>query len=141
MNSKGKKHLTRRQRNTIIIIFLMLPIIAGDIALIAKGNLPFIEMGIPFIISFAFISLLWYAIRHRDGQKIEGDERSIKIEGRAFAYSWYLSLYILVLLMINENLKLIRLSSNQCLFYILVVMLCSFLIIRTALNRKGDVED
>jgi hypothetical protein len=136
-----RKAMTRKQRNSLIVVILSLPLFAGDIALVASGKLPLVEALIPCVLSFVVFFVLWFVLRRRDGQKVEGDERSLKIEGRAFAYSWYLSLYALILFMANDSLGLVKLSASQCLFLILAVMLASFWIIKMALNRRGDLEE
>jgi hypothetical protein len=133
--------MTRKQRNSLIVIILSLPLFAGDIALVALGKLPLLQAGLPFALTFIVFGVLLLVLRKRDGQKVEGDERNIKIEGRAFCYSWLLTLYALFLFMANEQLALVRLESNQILFYVLAVMLASFWIIKIALGRKGDLEE
>lgn len=138
--SKDRK-ISRKKRNTIILFILLIPIIIGDIFIILQGKLPFLEMGIPFVLTFLLFITLFFFIRRKDGQKIEGDERNERIEGRAFAYSWCLSLYIVIILMLNDTLELIEISTGQCLFYILSVMLVTNLVFRAILSRKGDIEN
>ncbi len=135
------KKLSRKRRNTIVLLILLIPIIAGDIITIQQGKLPLTKMGIPFIMSFVICIFIFFLIRRNDDQKIEGDERSIRIEGRAFTYSWCLSLYTVILLLLNDNLELLKISTSQCLFFILFIMLISNLSIRAILNRKGDIEE
>ena len=138
--SKDRK-ISRKKRNTIILFILLIPIIIGDIFIILQGKLPFLEIGIPFVLTFLLFITLFFFIRRKDGQKIEGDERNERIEGRAFAYSWCLSLYMVIILMLNDTLELIEISTGQCLFYILSVMLVTNLLFRAILSRKGDIEN
>jgi hypothetical protein len=43
--------------------------------------------------------------------------------------------------MVNDQLGLVKLAIGQILFYVLAVLLASFWIIRTVLNRRGDLEE
>ncbi|MBN1639294.1 MAG: hypothetical protein JW866_10015 [Ignavibacteriales bacterium] len=138
--SKDRK-TSRRKRNTIILFILLIPIFVGDIFIILQGKLPFLEMGIPLVLTFLLFITLFFFIKRKDGQKIEGDERNERIEGRAFTYSWCLSLYVVIILMLNDTLELFEISTSQCLFYILSVMLVTNLVFRATLNRKGDIEN
>jgi hypothetical protein len=132
--------MKRGQRNTLIMILLTLPIIAGDIVLAARGKLS-AELMIPYTLAFAVIIAVVLFMRKRDGQKMEGDERNERIEGRAFCYSWMLTLYTLFLLLLNRQLEVVSLSIDQCLFLVLAVMLVTNLAFRAALNRKGDLVE
>jgi len=138
---KTRKKFSRKRRNTILVIVLALPLFAGDIALIMRGTTPLAEIGLPFVLTFAVFIALYSIIRHKGGEKIEYDERSLRIEGRAFAYSWYLSFYAVTLLLLNDNLGLLKISSGQVLFLIIAVMLITFFINKYFLGRRGDLED
>ncbi len=126
---------------TILAIALTLPLFAGDTVLIVRGTTPLAEIALPFVLSFAVFTALYVIARHKGGEKIEHDERSLRIEGRAFAYSWYLSLYAIALLVLNDTLGVVKMSSEQALFLILAAMLATFFITRYFLNRRGDIED
>jgi len=89
---KPQINLSRKRRMTILAIALTLPFLAGDTVLIVRGTTPLAEIALPFVLSFAVFTALYVIARHKGGEKIEHDERSLRIEGRAFAYSWYLSL-------------------------------------------------
>jgi hypothetical protein len=133
--------MSRKRRNTLLVLILAAPLIAADFTLVLEGRLPLVQAGLPFALTFALVVGFLFALRKRDGQKIEGDERSAKIDGRAYAYSWYLTLYATLLLMANEELGLAKISTVQCLFLALVVLLASFWIIRTVLGRAGDLAE
>jgi hypothetical protein len=133
--------MTRTQRNTLIAIVLMLPIIAGDLGLYFSGKLPLVQVVIPFVLSFSILIFIWFVIKRRDGQKVEADERSIKIAGRAFTYSWLITLYFLVLFILNEQLGILQISASSYLGYLMMAMVFSNLIFRAVLNRKGDVAE
>ena len=139
MKTSGKS--SRKQRNAIIILVFLIPIVVGDVAIVIKTKLLSYEFFIPFMLTFAIFTFLLLFLRRKDGQKIEGDERNVRIEGRAFTYSWCLSLYAIFILLLSEDLRLFKISVSQCLFCILFVMLASNLIIRAILNRKGDIEE
>jgi|GEM_PF-2254628 len=125
---------------TILVIALTLPLLAGDIALIARGMLPLSQTGLPFVLTFAVFIILYAILRRRDGEKIEYDERSLRIEGRAFAYSWYLSLYAIALLLLNDTLGVVKMSAGHSLFLIFAVMLITNFIMKYFLGRRGDIE-
>jgi hypothetical protein len=133
--------MTRKRRNSLITVILMIPLFAGDVVLIARGQLPLVQAGIPFVLTFLIFFGLWFFLRRRDGQKVEGDERNMKIEGRAYCYSWILTLYTLALLMLNRQLGIVELSIDQCLFLVLAVLLASFWIFKAVLGHKGDLEE
>ncbi len=126
---------------TILAIVLTLPLLAGDTVLIVRGTTALAEIAIPFILTFAVFTVLYAIARRKGGENIEYDERSLRIEGRAFAYSWYLSLYAIALLLLNDTMGLVRMSSGQGLFLILAAMLATFFITRYFLGRRGDIED
>jgi hypothetical protein len=133
--------MSRGRKNTLIVLILAAPIAAADLALIAEGRLSLVRAALPFAITFAVVVGLLFFFRKRDGQKVEADERSVKIEGRAYAYSWYLTLYAALLLMANEELGLVEISTIQCLFLALAVLLASFWIFRAVLGRRGDLAE
>lgn len=133
--------LSRKRRNSAIVMILLLPVVTGDIVLVIKGELPIQEVGLPFILTFAIAAILILRMRRVGGERIEGDERSARIEGRAFAYSWYLTLYVLTLLMLNDRLGLWPISFAQGLLLVLAIMVVTLLVLKSALNRKGDLED
>jgi hypothetical protein len=133
--------MKRKKRNTIIVAALTLPLLAADVALAVEGELPFLQAAVPFALSFALIAGLVLFLKKRDGQKVEADERSVKIEGRAFCYSWFLTLYVLLLFMANDRLRLVRMETAQCLFLVVAVLVASFWIFKAALSREGDLAE
>jgi hypothetical protein len=133
--------MSRKRRNTILVLILATPLVAADLALVLDGRLPLLQAGLPFVLIFALVVSFLFVLRKRDGQRIEGDERNAKIDGRAYAYSWYLTLYATLLLMANDQLGLVRMSTTQCLFLALAVLLASFWIFRTVLGRAGDLAE
>ena len=93
------------------------------------------------LVTFAAIIILYYfLILRRGGEKIEKDERTIKLSLRAAHYSWLISLYVIVLLMGSDTLGLLRLTGVQALGIVATVMSFSFLILLFFINRKGDIE-
>jgi hypothetical protein len=133
--------MSRRARNSLIVLVLAMPLFAVDLALVLEGKLSMAQAALPFVLIFAIVVALLYFLRKRDGQKVEKDERSVKIDGRAYACSWYLTLYAVLLFMANEELGLARMSTTQCLFLALAVLLSSFWLFRTVLGRRGDLAE
>jgi hypothetical protein len=127
-------------RKALIVIILSIPVFALDSAIVASGKIPLIAAGIPFIGTFVVFWVIFLVLRRRDGQKVQADERNVKIEGRAYTYSWWISFYVIILLMGVDTLGLFKLFAAQCYTYILFAMLASYWILRSILNRKADVE-
>jgi uncharacterized membrane protein len=67
------------KRKAFVVVILSIPVFALDFAIAASGKLPWAQTGIPFIAIFLLV-------RRRDGQKVQADERSVRIEGRASTY-------------------------------------------------------
>lgn len=133
--------LTRKRRNTIIVVLLTLPLFAAEVVLAFRGVYPFKETIVPFILTFALIAVLLLAIRRAGGERLEGDERTERIEGRAFCYSWLTTLYALTVLILNDRLGLWPIGLSQGLVLVLVVMVASLNVFKLALNRAGDLRD
>ena len=127
-------------RKTLIIIILSIPVFALDVAILATGKLPWVQAGLPFIATFVIFFAIFLLVRRRDGQKVQADERNVKIEGRAYTYSWWITFYVIMLLMGADTLGIFKLFAAQCYFYIVFAMLGSYWILRAILNRKADVE-
>lgn len=127
-------------KKALIVIILSIPVFALDAAIVASGKIPLIAAGIPFIGTFVVFWSIFLVLRRRDGQKVQADERNVKIEGRAYTYSWWISFYVIILLMGADTLGLFKLFAAQCYTYIIFAMLASYWILRSVLNRKADVE-
>lgn len=136
-----RTNCTRRRRNTIIVVLLTLPLFAAEVVLAFRGVFPFKETIVPFILTFALIAVLMLAVKRAGGERLEGDERTERIEGRAFCYSWLITLYALTVLMLNDKLGLWPIGLYQGLVLVLVVMVASLNIFKVALNRAGDLRD
>ena len=127
-------------RKALVVIILSIPVFALDTAIVASGKLPLIETGIPFIATFIIFIAVFFVLRRKDGQKVEADERNVKIEGRAYTYSWWITFYVIILLMGADTLGILKVFAAQCYFFIIVAMLASSWILRAILYRKADVE-
>jgi len=132
---------TRKRRNTIIVVLLSLPLFAAEVVLAFRGVFPFRETIVPFFLMFAFVAVLVLVVRRAGGERLEGDERTERIEGRAFGYSWLVTLYALTVLLLNDRLGLWPIGLYQGLILVLVVMVASLNIFKLALNRAGDLRD
>lgn len=132
---------SRKRRNTIIVVVLTVPLFIAEVVLALRGTVPFWEITVPFILTFAVIVIVMIAARRVGGERLEGDERTERIEGRAFCYSWLLTLYALTLLLLNDRLGLLPLEPSQGLIIVLVVMVFSLNVFKLALNRSGDLRD
>lgn len=136
MNAK----LTRKNRNTIIVILLMCPILIGDFLFLFKTPKTLFVSLIPFFITFIIFTLLMFILNQNNNQKIKADERILRIEGRAFSYSWYVMFYSLMLFILNNQLDLIYLTIDQILLILLAILFISFFTIKGILNKNGDLE-
>ncbi len=127
------------KRSTIVILVLVsVPFAALDVALYLAGKFR-VEAVITFFAVFA-VMMGAYWFRRIRGEKVEKDERTIRIAQRAGSFSWMISFYVAALLAGSDTLGLLRLSSAQSLTIILMVMSFSYLILIFVMNRKGDIE-
>ena len=127
-------------KKIIVIVLLGSPLVALDVAIFLKGKIQGVS-AITMLATFAAIIILYYFLfLRRGGEKIEKDERTIKLSLRATHYSWLISLYVIVLLMGSDTLGLLRLTGVQALGIVATVMSFSFLILLFFINRKGDIE-
>jgi hypothetical protein len=85
---------------------------------------------------FAVIMLL----RRRDGEKIEKDERTMRLERLALSYSWMVSFFSVVAIMYFNYIELIRPTAAQALTLVALTMALSSFAARFLVTRKGDTE-
>jgi hypothetical protein len=76
----------------------------------------------------------------RGGNAVQKDERTIRLANRAASYSWMISILAISGLMYFEYLELLRLSAEQVLLCVLLVMLATFYGARAVLAKKGDID-
>jgi uncharacterized membrane protein len=125
-------------RTTLIYILLCVPLVVLDAALFLTGKIP-VYAAFAGLGTFAvFIFVFWF--RRLGGQKVEKDERTIRLSRKAATFSWQISVYVVALLIGSDTLGLLRLTGLQYLGIVMMVMTYSYLILHFVMNRKGDVE-
>ena len=126
------------KRGNLVLIPLSLPVIAIDVALFSTSKLSLVSV-LSTLATFAVFVFMYWLLTFR-GQRLEKDERTIKLTRKALAYSWFLSIYVVVLLAGSDTLGLLRLSGLQYLGIVMIVMTFSYLILYVVMNGRGDVE-
>jgi len=126
------------KRTHVIFGLFLLPLVAADVALVATGNLTPVTL-VPTLAMFGVVMFLFWFFNYR-GQRIGGDERTVKLARTALSYSWMFSIYVVILLSASDTLGLLHLSGQQYLVIIIMTMSFSFLLLHVLLGRKGDIE-
>jgi hypothetical protein len=126
------------KRSNLILVPFAIPMIGLDVALVITGKLTPVGL-ISTLGAFAAVVFVYWFFNLR-GQRVEKDERTIRLARKAMAYSWLFTIYLVVLLSASDSLGLLRLSGLQYLGIVTMVMTFSYLILHLAMNRKGDVE-
>jgi hypothetical protein len=93
-----------------------------------------------FSLVFCLVFGIFIFLQKRGGEKVEKDERTIRIENRALSYSWILSFLSVSAFGYLEYIEVLRLSASQVLFYVMMIMVLSSFAARIILKRKGDVD-
>jgi hypothetical protein len=126
-------------KKRLVFILLLVPILVLDAALFAKGKIPaeaaLIGLAVLLVIMVGFL-----LFNRRGGERVEKDERTMKLYSKAAQYSWLLTIYVVALLMGCDTLGFLRLAGVQALGLVAMVMSFSFLILGFAFRRKGDLE-
>jgi len=78
------------------------------------------------------------ALRWRDGDQPEGDERSGKIWAYGAAYAWLIGLYFITVLMLGVYFSMISISTVNALVMVAGVMVASAIILMRYFRHKGD---
>ncbi len=124
----------------LVYFLLMIPMVILDVALFLNGKLQ-LETSITMLVTFAAIIIIYYfLVIRRGGQKVEKDERTIKLNSRAAVYSWQISIYVVCLLMGLDTLGLLRLTGLQYLGIVAMTLTYSYGILLIFISRKGDVQ-
>ncbi len=71
-------------------------------------------------------------------KKIQRDERTIMIGGRAASYSWFLTLMIVNFIFWIDYLKLYLFSVRDVIVIVLFSLILGFLIFKWGFEKKGD---
>jgi uncharacterized membrane protein YfcA len=130
----------KTRRMTVIAWIICIPLMALEIlGLYLSKKLDsrsLIESLVVFILVFAVMALL----QRKGGEKIEKDERTIRLASRAQGYSWMITFLFTEAIMYLQYIEVIDLSSSQALSLVVMVMAFSFLGANFILKRKGDVD-
>ena len=126
------------KRGNVVIFVLSIPVVAIDVALFVTGRVAFVTLVSTLAAFTIFVFVYWFlALR---GQRVEKDERTIRLNRKALAYSWLLSIYVVILLIGSDSLGFLRLSGLQYLGIVVMVMTFSYLILYVVMTGRGSVE-
>ncbi len=126
-----------RRKLLPVLIFagLTIPLLIGAVVLVTKKGPALPELlTISAIIMAVFVGLVANLLR--SGERLETDERSDKIDGAAFTFSWYLGVYLVFTLLLANELKFTDLSIQQTLLLVLASMLISKPLLKFILTKK-----
>ena len=127
------------KRNAIIVLVLVsVPFLVLDLALYLAGKFQ-VEAVVTMLAVFAVcVGIYW--LRRIRGEKVEKDERTIKLHRKAAHYSWLISYVATAFLAGCDTLGAIHLTVAQCLTIVLMLMTFSYFILLFFVNRRGDAE-
>jgi hypothetical protein len=124
------------KRAHIVLLIAVIPLgVLGVLVFAASKQQP-ITLVTMFVTFTAVIFIFWF-FRIR-GKKIQTDERTIRITRTAIMYSYYITLYVVAVLMSCDTLGWLRLTGVQALSIVIMVMSVSFLIFDAIMIRRGD---
>jgi len=126
------------KRGNVVILVLCIPVVAIDVALFVTGRVALVTLVSTLAAFTVVVSLYWFLTLR--GQRVEKDERTIRLNRKALAYSWLLSIYAVILLIGSDSLGLLRLSGLQYLGIVVMVMTFSYLILYVVMIGRGSVE-
>ena len=126
------------KRGNVVIFVLSVPVVAIDVALFVTGRVALVTLVSTLAAFTVVVSLYWFLTLR--GQRVEKDERTIRLNRKALAYSWLLSIYAVILLIGSDSLGLLRLSGLQYLGIVVMVMTFSYLILYVVMIGRGSVE-
>ena len=126
------------KRNAIITVTLLaIPFVVLDVGLFLAGKIQ-VEAAIVCIAVFAVI-VGFYWLHKIKGEKVEKDERTLKLAWKAGSLSWQISFYVVCLLGGVDTLGLLHLTGQQYLVIVMMVMTFCYFIVTFIVNRKGDI--
>ncbi len=85
------------------------------------------------------VSIVTGFFKHLKGQP-EVDERTRKISAFATAYSWFITLIFISILVLIDHFSMFKMNVTQVLGLIVFVMLLTMIGLHAYLKRKGDLE-
>jgi hypothetical protein len=123
---------------TLIFMISFALLLIGISALAAFTlKLTFLQI-LPFDITFIVTTSIFYFSKNR---KIdETDERVKKLNALCFSRSWIATLMALVVFYWLDHYKILELTMQTLIFYIMLVMVASFWLFHFILIRKADAE-
>jgi uncharacterized membrane protein YfcA len=128
------------KKRTILAWVICIPLVALEIYGFVHAKKLDTQSLIVTLAVFCLVFGIFIFLQKRGGEKVEKDERTIRIENRALSYSWIISFLSVSAFGYLEYIEVLRLSASQVLFYILMIMTLSSFAARIILKRKGDVD-
>jgi hypothetical protein len=128
------------KRATIIAWAICIPVTALEIFGMVQAKKLDTQSLIVTLATFCLVFGVFIFLQRRGGEKLEKDERTIRIANRALSYSWIISILSVAAFMYLEYIEVLHLTASQVLFYIIMIMSFSSLIARAILNKKGDID-
>jgi hypothetical protein len=124
-------------KKNLILIPIVIPFIALDVAIFSKGKFQ-VETFVAYTIAFAVFIGVFYLFNRRGGQKVEKDERTIMLHRTALSYSWMITFFVIAFLSGCSYLELFSLTVAQAFTIVLMLMTFSYFILILVVSRKGQ---
>ncbi len=131
----------KTKKSTIIAWIICIPLAVLEIYGLVSAKKMETQSLVWTLIAFGLVfCIFFFLIQRRGGEKVEKDERTIRLANRAMSYSWLVSYFSIIALGYFSYIEVIRLSVPQVFSYIMMIMALSFFVARAIVNRKGDVD-
>lgn len=91
-----------------------------------------------FLTIWLVVIILWVMLNYlKNANSYVKDERLQKVHSYAYAYSWNISLYSTLILLLLNQMDIIKLDLMNWLWIILFIMLISFILLSTWFDKKS----
>lgn len=131
----------RPKKSTIIVWIICIPLTALEINGLVWAKKLDSRSLVMTLVTFALVFVAFFFLfQKRGGEKVEKDERTMRIANRALSYSWMISIMSVSAIMYLEYIEVLRLNVSQVLTIIVMIMAFSSLALRAILNKKGDID-
>jgi hypothetical protein len=129
------------KKSTIIAWAICIPLSVLEVYGLVRAKKMETQSLVWTFVTFTLVFVIFFfLIQRRGGEKVEKDERTMRIANRAMSYSWILSIFSVTAIMYFEEIEVLHMAVMQVLTVIAMIMSFSSIIIRAILSQKGDVD-
>jgi hypothetical protein len=129
------------KKSTIIAWAICIPLSVLEVYGLVRAKKMETQSLVWTFVTFTLVFVIFFfLIQRRAGEKVEKDERTMRIANRAMSYSWILSIFSVTAIMYFEEIEVLHMAVMQVLTVIAMIMSFSSIIIRAILSQKGDVD-